>query len=262
MGQGHRPRVIDAYRGGAREGMGTRINTVMQPCFFQLAGVLPAEEAIHHIKVAIEATYGKRGRTLVDQNTAAVDRCAGRAEPGRGARRGRSGPAPPPQTIGATPPGLRAPGDRPPPRRRGRPAPGERPARRRHLPHRHRGHGRSGPSPPRSRIWDPEICIDCAKCAVVCPHAAIRVKGVRARRRSRGAPRLQVQRDFRLHDLPGHRLTVQVAPDDCTGCGVCVPTSARRRTSARSATRPSTWPRPTTREPSGPQLGLLRRSRR
>ena len=70
-------------------------------------------------------------------------------------------------------------------------------------------------------IWDPDICIDCGKCAVVCPHATIRMK-VFTPDAVADAPADFLHKDFRSKDLPGHRLTIQVAPDDCTGCGVCV----------------------------------------
>src|SRR5690606_35573863 len=65
--------VIDAYRVAGDAGMGNRINTVMQPCFFQLAGVLPADEAIARIKAGVEQTYGRRGRAVVERNFAAID---------------------------------------------------------------------------------------------------------------------------------------------------------------------------------------------
>jgi pyruvate-ferredoxin/flavodoxin oxidoreductase len=70
-------------------------------------------------------------------------------------------------------------------------------------------------------IWDPSICIDCGKCAIVCPHSTIRTK-VFAPEALEGAPDGFAAKDFRSRDLPGMKLTVQVAPDDCTGCGVCV----------------------------------------
>ena len=69
-------------------------------------------------------------------------------------------------------------------------------------------------------IWDPSICIDCGKCAMVCPHSTIRMK-VFAPEALEGAPSFEAK-DFRSRDLPGMKLTIQVAPDDCTGCGVCV----------------------------------------
>ena len=213
--------VIDAYRVAREEGMGTRINTVMQPCFFQLAGVLPAEEAIHHIKVAIEATYGKRGRTLVAKNHAAVDRSL--AELRRVDVPAEVGPdaAPPAAvTIGADAPDfvqrvtarlLAGEGDLLPVS--ALPPDGTFPT----GTARYEKRAIATELP----IWDPEICIDCAKCAVVCPHAAIRVK-VYEPGALDGAPEGFKSKDFRSHDLPDHRLTVQVAPDDCTGCGVCV----------------------------------------
>ena len=70
-------------------------------------------------------------------------------------------------------------------------------------------------------VWDPTICIDCGKCAIVCPHATIRMK-VFPTAAVAGAPADFKSKEFRSHDLPDHRLTIQVAPDDCTGCGVCV----------------------------------------
>ena len=70
-------------------------------------------------------------------------------------------------------------------------------------------------------IWDPDICIDCGKCAIVCPHATIRMK-VFTPETVADAPAEFLDKEFRSKDLAGHRLTIQVAPDDCTGCGVCV----------------------------------------
>ena len=71
-------------------------------------------------------------------------------------------------------------------------------------------------------IWDPDICIDCGKCAIVCPHATIRMKVFAPEARGRTRPTSSCSKEFRSKDLAGHRLTIQVAPDDCTGCGVCV----------------------------------------
>ncbi|MDQ1517726.1 MAG: pyruvate-ferredoxin/flavodoxin oxidoreductase, partial [Actinomycetota bacterium] len=70
-------------------------------------------------------------------------------------------------------------------------------------------------------VWDHDICIDCGKCAVVCPHAAIRMK-VYEPAVLENAPPTFLSKEFRSKDLAGHRMTIQVAPDDCTGCGVCV----------------------------------------
>ena len=70
-------------------------------------------------------------------------------------------------------------------------------------------------------IWDPDICIDCGKCAIVCPHATIRMKVFEPSALD-GAPTSFQSKDFRSKDIAGYRMTIQVAPDDCTGCGVCV----------------------------------------
>ena len=70
-------------------------------------------------------------------------------------------------------------------------------------------------------IWDPAICIDCAKCALVCPHAAIRMK-VFDPGEADGAPARFQHKEWKDRERPGRRMTIQVAPDDCTGCGICV----------------------------------------
>jgi pyruvate-ferredoxin/flavodoxin oxidoreductase len=70
-------------------------------------------------------------------------------------------------------------------------------------------------------IWEADLCIDCGKCAIVCPHAAIRMKVYEPAALSAAGTELKTK-DFRSREVPGMKLTVQVAPDDCTGCGVCV----------------------------------------
>ncbi|MCB9373955.1 MAG: pyruvate:ferredoxin (flavodoxin) oxidoreductase, partial [Microthrixaceae bacterium] len=213
--------VIDAYRVAREEGMGTRINTVMQPCFFRLAGVLPPDEAIARIKDAIEATYGRRGHSLVARNFAAVDRSLAELSqvalpdtPGDAAappRRDPIGDDEPDFVRRVTARLLAGDGDRLPVS--ALPVDGTYPT----------GTARFEKRAIATElpIWDPAICIDCAKCAVVCPHAAIRVKVFEPAALA-GAPDGFRSKDFRSKDLAGHRLTVQVAPDDCTGCGVCV----------------------------------------
>ena len=211
--------VVDAYQVAADAGMGRRVNTVMQPCFFQLSGVLSADEAIAHIKASVEKTYGRRGRTVVEQNFAAIDAAL------TALRRVEV-----PEKITATltrelPAAAGAPdfvtrvtsvlmageGDRLPVS--ALPVDGTFPT----------GTARFEKRAIASElpIWDPSICIDCAKCAAVCPHAAIRMK-VYEPSALAGAPDGFPSKEFRSKDLAGHRLTIQVAPDDCTGCGVCV----------------------------------------
>ena len=105
--------------------------------------------------------------------------------------------------------------------RRRRPAAGQRAARRRHLPD---GHGQYEKRAIAKEIpiWDPDICIDCGKCAIVCPARHHPHEGLRRPTRSTVRPPASVARTSGPRTSPGHRLTIQVAPDDCTGCGVCV----------------------------------------
>ncbi len=211
--------VIDAYRVAREAGMGRRINTVMQPCFFHLAGVLPPEQAIAQIKASVEHTYGRRGRTIVERNMAAIDAALG-------SLRRVEVPA---EVTGGVSEALVIPDDAPDFVRRvtarliagegdllpvsALPVDGTFPTGT--AAYEKRAIAQEIP------IWDPSICIDCGKCAIVCPHAAIRMK-VFTPDALGDAPSDFLSKDFKSRDLPGHRLTVQVAPDDCTGCGVCV----------------------------------------
>jgi pyruvate-ferredoxin/flavodoxin oxidoreductase len=211
--------VIDADAIAADVGMGDRINTVMQPCFFKLSGVLPADEAIAHIKASVERTYGRRGRAVVERNFTAIDRAlAGLAHVDLPAgvtgadRRAVSIPDDASEFVKRVTARLMA-GDGDLLPVSAMPIDGIFP---------------SGTTRYEKRtiakqipIWEPDICIDCGKCAIVCPHATIRMKVFTPEAVS-GAPDEFLQKPFRSKDLPGHHLTIQVAPDDCTGCGVCV----------------------------------------
>jgi pyruvate-ferredoxin/flavodoxin oxidoreductase len=211
--------VVDAGKVARQAGLGARVNTVLQPCFFQLAGVLPPERAIAAIKDAIRRTYGKRGELIVERNNAAVDLALAElhevtvpeqatAEPSSHAivppdasdferlvtaeliaGRGDSLPVSSFLPDGTFPVGT---------------ARYEKRSLADELP-----------------VWDPEICIDCAKCALVCPHAAIRLKVFEPAALD-GAPEAFKHKEWRGRDLPGKLLAVQVAPDDCTGCGLCI----------------------------------------
>jgi len=211
--------VVDADRVAAGAGMGKRVNTVMQPCFFQLSGVLPADDAIAHIKASVEKTYGKRGRTVVEQNFAAIDAALGalrRVEipekPTATLTRELPVPTDAPDFVTRITSLLMAgEGERLPVS--ALPVDGTFPT----------GTARYEKRAIASEIpiWDPSICIDCGKCTAVCPHAAIRMK-VYEPTALAGAPDGFLSKEFRSKDLAGHRMTIQVAPDDCTGCGVCV----------------------------------------
>jgi len=210
--------VIDAYAIAHEVGMGTRINTVMQPCFFRLADVLPTEEAIARIKESVEKTYGKRGPAIVEKNFAAIDRSLEALSRVKvpdevTATSGRVSivPADAPEFVRrVTAPLMAGEGDLLPVS--AFPVDGTFP---------------TGTSKYEKRaiakelpIWDPEVCIQCGKCAMVCPHATIRMKAYPPGALE-GAPDRFRHTAFRGKELPGHELTIQVAPDDCTGCGVC-----------------------------------------
>jgi pyruvate-ferredoxin/flavodoxin oxidoreductase len=210
--------VIDAFAVATEVGMGNRINTIMQPCFFHLAGILPPEEAIARIKGFVEKTYAKRGQAVVDRNFAAIDMSIarlGHVTLGSSA----SGYTVPALVPAAAPDFVRdvtavlmaGGGDLLPVSAfpvDGTFPPGTTKYEKRAIAH-------------EIPIWDPSICIDCGKCAMVCPHAAIRMKVFPAAAVD-GAPATFQSKDFKSREVVDHRLTIQVAPDDCTGCGICV----------------------------------------
>ncbi|MGE3244265.1 MAG: pyruvate:ferredoxin (flavodoxin) oxidoreductase, partial [Pirellulales bacterium] len=212
--------VVDGFRVAAEAGMANRINTVLQTCFFALADLLPKEEAIGAIKHAIEKTYGKRGEAVLARNFAAVDGALAalhevmvpRAATSQLRRR-------PPLAVGehsdfverVTAALIAGRGDLLPVS--ALPVDGTFPTGTAALERRSIAH--------EIPIWDPDICIQCGLCALVCPHAAIRMKPF-TRDELNGAPESFVTRPWSGKDLPDHLMTIQVAPEDCTGCGVCV----------------------------------------
>jgi pyruvate-ferredoxin/flavodoxin oxidoreductase len=211
--------VVDADRVAREVGMGGRINTVMQPCFFALAGVLPADQALAAIRRSIEKAYAKRGPAVVSRNLAAVDRALAALEPVKlPARATSERRRPPPVPAGApdfvsrvTARILAGRGDQLPVS--ALPADGVFPTGTARYEKRAIAH--------EIPLWESELCIDCGKCAMACPHAAIRMKVYPPAARE-GAPEGFLSKAFRSRELPEHLLTIQVAPDDCTGCGVCV----------------------------------------
>jgi pyruvate-ferredoxin/flavodoxin oxidoreductase len=222
--------VIDAFAVAEEVGMGNRINTVMQPCFFHLAGVLPPADAIARIKGFVEKTYAKRGQAVVERNFAAIDLSIGRlghVTLGK-ATSNRSlmfaVPDDAPDFVKQVTAVLMAgDGDQLPVS--AFPVDGTFPTGT--TKYEKRAIAQTIP------IWDPSICIDCGKCAMVCPHATIRMK-VFPTAALASAPAGFVTKEFRSRELPDHLLTIQVAPDDCTGCGVCVDVCpAKSKTEAR-----------------------------
>jgi pyruvate-ferredoxin/flavodoxin oxidoreductase len=210
--------VIDAYAVAQGTGMGTRINTIMQTCFFAISGVLPRDQAIAEIKHAIDKTYAKRGDAVVQRNYEAVDatlahlhEVAVPASPTASYRTPPLIPGHAPDFVQrVTAVMLANQGDRLPVS--AFPVDGAWP---------------TGTSQWEKRnvateipVWDPLLCIQCNKCAMVCPHAAIRVK-VYDPARMTAAPPMFKGTTYKGPDFSGH-YTVQVAPEDCTGCSLCV----------------------------------------
>jgi pyruvate-ferredoxin/flavodoxin oxidoreductase len=211
--------VVDAARVAREAGMGHRINTVMQPCFFALSGVLPRDQAIAAIKAWVSKAFSRRGEEVVARNFAAIDgalaalhRVDVPAEAtGTRHRRPTVSEEAPDFVKRVTARMMEGNGDLLPVS--ALPVDGAFPT----GTARWEKRSLAAEIP----IWDPSICIDCGKCAIVCPHSTIRTK-VFAPEALDGAPDGFASKDFRSRDLPGMKLTVQVAPDDCTGCGVCV----------------------------------------
>ena len=205
--------VVDAYKLASDIGLGRRINTIMQTCFFALTGVLGEEDPTGHIKAAVAKAYGKRGEETVARNEAAVD--AAVAALHRVARRGpvngRAMGAAPTDTPALVKTLLAFQGDDLPVSML--PADGRFPTGT--TKYEKRDIARQIP------VWDPELCTDCAKCTIVCPHAALRMKVFEPAAITHAPDSFQ-SKLFRSKDLAGHLLSIQVAPDDCTGCQVCV----------------------------------------
>jgi pyruvate-ferredoxin/flavodoxin oxidoreductase len=211
--------VIDAYKVARESGMGNRINTIMQTCFFAISGVLPREDAIAAIKNAIRETYGKRGDAVVEKNNAAVDQTLAHLTqvdvPGqvsstfdilapvpeqapafvRGvlgsiiAGRGDSLPVSALPIDGTFPTGT---------------AKWEK----RNITH-------------QIPVWDEQLCIQCGKCVLVCPHAVIRAKVYDSSLLS-GAPATFKSTKPRWREFESLRYSLQISPEDCTGCTLCV----------------------------------------
>ena len=211
--------VIDGYEVAKETGMGGRVNTIMQTCFFAISGVLPREEAIAAIKHAIEKTYGKRGEAVVQKNFAAVDAALSHLHEVKV-------PAAATSTFDMRPP---VPANAPDFVRKftARIIAGEGddlPVSAMPID----GTFPSGTTQWEKRNialdipeWDQELCIQCGKCVLVCPHAVIRAK-VYTPAQAEGAPATFKSVPARWKDFKEMKYTLQVAPEDCTGCALCV----------------------------------------
>jgi len=210
--------VIDGYKVAQETGMGVMINTIMQTCFFAISGVIPRDEAIEKIKGAIKKTYGRKGEKIVAKNYAAVDHSLANLfevkYPGEVTstfNRPPSVPAHAPDFVQRVTAEIIAQrGDNLPVS--SIPADGTWPTGT--TQYEKRNIALSIP------VWDPAVCLQCGVCSLVCPHAAIRIKHYDASC-LKGAPATFKSIDGKGKFL-GSSYTVQVAPEDCTGCGACV----------------------------------------
>jgi pyruvate-ferredoxin/flavodoxin oxidoreductase len=211
--------IIDAYQVARDTGMGSRMNTILQTCFFAISKVLPRDQAIEAIRESIRHTYGRKGDEVVQQNLRAVD-----------------------ETLAhlfevAVPDTVTSQTEMPAAFAAGAPQ-----FERDVLGVIYAGHGDEIPVsafPPDGTFptgtakwekrnialeipeWDTKICIQCGKCAMVCPHAVLRIK-VYDSKELNGAPATFKSTEVRDKDWQGLKYTIQVAPEDCTGCGICV----------------------------------------
>jgi pyruvate-ferredoxin/flavodoxin oxidoreductase len=211
--------VIDAYKVAGETGMGTRINTIMQTCFFAISGVLPRDEAIAQIKYTIKKTYGKKGDDVVQKNYQAVDDTLAHLHEVKVPEGVTSGCARPPIVSAEAPEFVKkvsaeimaGRGDLLPVS--AFPVDGTWPVGTTQWEKRNIAQ--------EIPAWDPQTCIQCNKCSFICPHAAIRSK-VYDPKCLAGAPETFKSVDYKAKDFAaGSKFTIQVAPEDCTGCALC-----------------------------------------
>jgi pyruvate-ferredoxin/flavodoxin oxidoreductase len=210
---------INAYEVAELTGMGGRVNTIMQTCFFAISGVLPRDQAISEIKHSIEKTYGKRGEAVVKKNFDAVDQTLAHLREikvpakvtSKLAMRATVSSNAPEFVKKTLAPIIALEGESVPVS--AMPADGSFP---------------TGTTQWEKRnialeipVWEADLCIQCGKCVFVCPHAVIRHK-VYDKAALAKAPATFKSMDSKFKEFPGMAYTVQVAPEDCTGCTLCV----------------------------------------
>ncbi len=211
--------VIDAMSIAERMKMGSRINVIMQTAFFKISGVLPEDEAVSLIKKAVEKTYGKKGQDVVDRNIDTIDAALSAIEEVDYPKSSSGDLHMAPPVPGNAPAFVKD-------------VTGEIIAGRGHLlpvsklPN--DGTYPVGTTKYEKRniaemipVWDPEVCIQCGDCSAVCPHATIRMKAYDEKYLA-DAPETFKSIDAMGKDLKGLKFTIQIAPEDCTGCVACV----------------------------------------
>jgi pyruvate-ferredoxin/flavodoxin oxidoreductase len=210
--------TIDADKVAEATGMGRRINTIMQTAFFYLSNVLPQDEAIAAIKNAIKKTYGKKGDEIVQMNYNAVDQSIAHLHEIEIGAADSTIEMPP--VVSADAPEfvqnvtsviMAGNGDSLPVS--ALPDDGTWPVSTTQWEKRNIALD--------IPAWDPNVCIQCAKCSLACPHASIRCKIYEADLLG-DAPETFKSVDAKGKDYAGKKWTIQVAPEDCTGCGLCV----------------------------------------
>ena len=212
--------VIDGYKVAKMTGMGARVNTIMQTCFFAISGVLPKDEAIEAIKQSIKKTYGAKGEEVVKKNYEAVEQTIANlfevkvpAQPTSSLERPPAVSPQAPEFVqkftariianeGDSLPVSAFPVD-------GTFPTGTAQWEKRNI-------ALEIPS------WDPETCIQCGKCSISCPHATIRIKAYDEKYLEKAPPTFKSMKAKGSDFQPNTNYTIQIAPEDCTGCGVCV----------------------------------------
>jgi len=209
--------VINASKIAEETGMGARINVIMQTAFFGISGVLPKDEAIAAIKASIKKTYARKGDEVVNKNYAAVDKTlaaiqevkVGKADSKIKRTCNVEGF---PKFVRETLCEMIAfRGDQLPVS--AMPVDGTFPT----ATSQYEKRNIALETP----VWEPHLCIQCGFCSLVCPHAAIRLKAYDGKGLG-SAPKTFKSADAKAPALKGLKLTVQVAVEDCTGCGACV----------------------------------------
>ncbi|MBU1422822.1 MAG: pyruvate:ferredoxin (flavodoxin) oxidoreductase, partial [Bacteroidetes bacterium] len=212
--------VIDGYKVAEQTGMGERVNTIMQTCFFAISNVLPKEDAIAQIKNAIKKTYGAKGEQIVKMNFLAVDQTLANLFEVKIPEKATETIELPPTVSEKAPVFVKN-----------------------VLARIYAGYGDTLPVsafPPDGSfptdtaqwekrnialeipVWDEVVCIQCNKCALVCPHAAIRIKVYDEKLTAQAPPTFKWTKVRGKEFEPNMVYTIQVAPEDCTGCGICV----------------------------------------
>ena len=211
--------VIDAIKIAEQVGLGARINTIMQTAFFLISGVLPGDKAVELIKEAVVDTYGNKGHDVVEMNMKGVEAArqaiqrvdypkAVKGDLHMGPPVPENAPEFVKEVIGEIIAGR---GERLPVSK---------------LPL--DGTWPSGTTQYEKRniaeeipVWEPEVCIQCGECSLICPHAVIRQKAYDPKYLTNAPPGFK-SKEARGKEFEGWRFTVQVSPEDCTGCGLCV----------------------------------------